>query len=181
MFSDFANPSKFYFIIAVASTVLFVLKIALFSFTDCDSDNGFDDHGDGGSSFSFLTLQSVLAFLMGFGWIGLAGINEWKFGVLPSFVIAFVVGAAFMFMSAWLMLQVRKLDKIHKTDLNKLLNKKCKTYTGFSPNGVGQIQTEVDGRLATISATNNAADEIGAFEEVKVVSVKDNIIYIEKT
>jgi len=39
---------------------------------------------------------------------------------------------------------------------------------------------ELNGRLATINATNKTRDEIKAFELIKVVTVVSNTIYVEK-
>ncbi|GHU15730.1 hypothetical protein FACS189449_13520 [Alphaproteobacteria bacterium] len=90
----------------------------MFSFLDFDAaDNVGDDVGDTAQHseyFRFLSLQSVLAFLMGFGWIGFAGVREWHLNAWLSFVIAVVAGAAFMALSMWLMFQVKKLNKVRE-------------------------------------------------------------------
>ncbi|GHU18396.1 hypothetical protein FACS189472_06670 [Alphaproteobacteria bacterium] len=185
-FFDADNTGRFYFIIALISTVLFVLKLFVFSFLDFDSEAASDigdDVGDAAQhhdSFTFLSLQSILAFLMGFGWIGLAGVLEWRLETWSSFLVAVAVGAVFMALSVWLMFQVKKLNKVRESDLNKSVNRVGIAYTRFSPNGVGQIQMELDGKLSVVDATSKFSEDINAFEQIRVVAVENNVIYIEK-
>ncbi|GHT90849.1 hypothetical protein FACS1894122_02140 [Alphaproteobacteria bacterium] len=180
------NTARFYFIIALSSTVFFVLKLFVFSFLDFDSDATGDVGDDVGDTaqhsnyFTFLSLQSILAFLMGFGWIGLTGVREWHLSTWLSFMIAITAGAAFMALSVWLMSQVKKLNKVRESDLNKSVDRVGKAYTRFSPSGVGQIQMELDGKLSVVDAVSRSSEEIKAFEQVRVVAVENSVIYIDK-
>ncbi|MDR1333761.1 MAG: hypothetical protein LBJ71_00920 [Holosporaceae bacterium] len=183
-FFQHQHVAKFYLVVALSSTFLFVLK--LFVFCDCDTDfDGGDEicdsshHSDSNEAFTFLSFQSVLAFLMGFGWIGLAGIKEWELGITFSFVVAIAFGCLFMFLSALLMSKIKKLNEVNVINLTECTNKIGKSYTRFSPKSGGQIQVEINGRLATVSAVNNSTDEIRAFDVIKVVRVENDILYIE--
>lgn len=178
------NMAGFYFAIAAFSTVLFILKLLIFSFSGVDSDLHIHETDvgsvEGDPSFTFLSVQSALAFLMGFGWLGLAGIREFGLGMKFSFLLALGVGFFFMYLSARLMYQVKKLNNIPKVDYNDCINKSGKAYNRFAPNGSGQIQIDINGRLATVSAVNASAEEINSFEQIKVVKAENNVLYIEK-
>lgn len=175
------NITGFYFALAMFSTVLFILKLAIFSFAGSDADLHIHETDVTDPSFTFLSVQSVLAFLMGFGWIGLAGIREFGLGIKLSSLLALVVGLFFMYLSARLMYQVKKLNSgVTKVDYNVCIDKPGKAYVRFAPNGSGQIQIDLNGRLATLGAINASSEEINSFEQIKVVKVENNILYIEK-
>jgi membrane protein implicated in regulation of membrane protease activity len=178
--------AKTYFVLATSATLLFILKMIFFSFLGADADvgdvdvDGGDDMAQHNGAFSFVSLQSILAFLMGFGWIGLAGIWEWHLGKITTFLVAFAAGAGCMALSVWLMFQTKKLNNIHENSIYNALSKTGRAYTRFAPSGSGQIQIELNGRISTINAINNKKEEIAAFDAVQVVAIKDHVLYVQK-
>jgi membrane-bound ClpP family serine protease len=182
-FFQLQYAARFYFSVALFSTLLFVLKLFVFCDDDFGGEDGIGDsssHSDSDDAFAFLSLQSILAFLMGFGWSGLAGAREWKLGAALSFAVALGFGCLFMFISAFLMSKLKKLNEINVVDLRECIDRIGKSYTRFSPKSAGQIQIEINGRLATVGAVNNSADEIKSFDIIKVVRVENDVLYIEK-
>lgn len=177
------NVLKIYFYIAVFATILFVLKLIIFSLFGGDSEvhADFNSEVDTDASFNFISIQSILAFLMGFGWMGYTCIRQ--IGIesqLISFAISFAVGLGFMFLNAYLMFLVKKLEKRVVRDKNTSVGHIGKAYTAFSPNAAGQIEIEICGKLSVENAMNATDEEIAAFEQVKVVKVADDLLYIEK-
>lgn len=170
------------FAVACLSTFLFVLKLILFMSGGGDSeiDTDFSSIEDSDVSFNFLSIQSILAFFMGFGWSGVAAIHQFGLSVGVSLVIAVLVGLFFMFVSAYLMRLTKKLNKIVKVDYNDLKGQVAKTYTAFAPNGKGQIQVALNKRLSIMEATNASDEKLPAFTDVTVTKVEQNIIYIIK-
>lgn len=179
---SFDSLIRTYKYIAVFSTVFFVIKFMFFSVTggDAEVSSDFDTISDTDSSFDFLSIQSILAFLMGFGWIGLAALTQWNFQVVYAVILSAVVGFLFMFMSAYLMLRVRALNQVVKPDYEKCLNTTGKAYTTIQPNSDGQIQIEINNKLSIINAVNTSDVKIEAFEQVKVVKVENDKLFIEK-
>lgn len=171
-----------YLIIAFASTVLYVLKLIIFSIFGGDTEisTDFDTICETDISFNFLTIESILAFLMGFGWLGLAGLVKWHVSAVISLLIAAVTGLIFMFLSAYLMFCVKKLDKKIKIDLNECVGKTGRTYTSFKPYSEGQIEIEINKQLKVIEAFNSTDEEIPSFEPIEVEKVENNRIYIVK-
>jgi len=178
------NMMKIYFYLAVFATVLFVLKLALFSIIgggDGEVSSDFTSSVDTDPSFSFISIQSILAFLMGFGWMGYAGFHQFGFtSQLYNFSTAFCVGFIFMFINACLMFLVRKLEKNVKKDKNSALNHVGRAYTSFEPGAIGQVEMEINGQLSVVNAMNNSEDVINSFDLVKVVKVVEDLLYIEK-
>ena len=171
-----------YYYIALFSTILFTLKLILFNFIGGDSEvfADFNTEIDTDPSFSFISVQSILAFLMGFGWMGYSGIHQFGMKALPSLGAAFGVGLLFMLVVSLIMSNIKKLEENvekHKTDL---VNHRGKAYTSFAPNSKGQIEIDFNGQLKVMDAQNLSDVEIKAFDLIIVKKVVDDILYIEK-
>lgn len=183
--SQFTTDSiwKIYYYLAIFATILFVIKLALFSIFGGDSEvmADFNSEIDTDVAFNFISIQSVIAFFMGFGWMGYAGLQQFELNQIITFIIAFVVGIIFMFLTAYLMFLVKKLEKNVKKDKTTALNTIGKAYTTIEPKSQGQIEIEINGQLTVTNATNNTDEKINAFEAIKVVKVENDILYIEKT
>ena len=78
---------------------------------DIEVDADFDSITEVETSFTFLSVQSVLAFLMGFGWCGISAMIQFKLPWVITMFIAFIAGMLCMFVSAYLMFSIKKLNK----------------------------------------------------------------------
>ena len=169
-----------YFYIACFATLLFIVKLALYSFTGGDTDiNDANGGVETDVAFNFFSIQSVLAFLMGFGWLGLAGIKQWHMSTLNSALVAAICGFLMMILSAYLMFCLKKLGKTVTRDYSECVGKMAKAYTSFAPNGSGQVEIDFNGQLSIENAINTTDREIKSFSEVKVVKFEDNKLFIE--
>ncbi len=173
---------KIYYYIALFSTILFVLKLIIFNFVGGDSEvfSDFTTELDTDPSFNFLSVQSVIAFFMGFGWMGYAALKQLQFSQLTSFLCAFGVGLIFLAGTAFLMFSVKKLEKKVKKDKNTAVKQVGRAYTNFEPLGMGQVEIEINGQLSVVNASNNTEEQINAFDLIRVVRVSDDLLYIEK-
>lgn len=179
---DYLTLENIFLVLAVFSTIFYIIKMCLFLFLggDVEVHADFDTLTDCDPSFSFFSVQSVLAFFMGFGWVGLAALTQFKTGNLISLAAAFVVGLIFMFVSAWLMFMIKKLDKNVKIDLNDYVGTVGRAYTAFKPNSSGQIEITINDKLSVLDAVNLSDEEINAFMPVKIEKYENNTIYIIK-
>ncbi len=179
----FENPGLYYYILAWFATLFFVVKLFIFQFFGMDTGSevstDFSDVSDTDSSFSFVSLQSILAFLMGFGWMGYTAL-QFNLEQLEAFTAAMIVGFIFMFTMAFLMFSVKKLEKTVIKDKKTALNKIGKSYSAFKPNGNGQIEIEINGQLTVTDAVNNTDKTISSFDSIKVVKVENDQLYVEK-
>lgn len=177
------NAVQYYYYLAWFATILFVIKLIIFSIFgggDAEVSADFNTETDTDSSFSFISLQTILAFLMGFGWMGYAALNTYKMGQLSAFGSAFGVGLIFLLATGYLMSMVRKLEKTVKKDKSTAVDKIGKAYTDFAPKGQGRIEIEINGQLTVAEATNDTEEEIKAFAAVKVVKIENDLLYIRK-
>ncbi len=177
-----ANAWKIYYYLAWFATIFFVLKLIIFMFIGGDTEvsSDFNTEFETETSFDYLSLQSLLAFLMGFGWMGYAGLVQLGLSHIITFICAFAVGIVFMFVSAYLMFSVRKLEKNIKKDKTTALNKQGKAYSNFEPNGQGQIEIEINGQLTIADAINIENEGIPSFAAIEVIKVENDILYIRK-
>ncbi len=180
--NNLLNLDNVFLTVSIFSTLFYITKMILYFFVGGDSevDASFDAITETEISFNFISIQSILAFFMGFGWSGLAALVQFQTGGKIALLIAIVVGLIFMYMSAYLMFCVKKLTKTIKTDINELNGKTGRSYTSFAPKAKGQIEIDFNGRLSVIDAYNLTDEEINAFTAIKVEKIEDNKIYIIK-
>ena len=176
------NLTNIYFYTALVSTILYVVKMFIFAVFGGDAEvhTDFNASFESEDSFDFISIQSILAFLMGFGWMGLACIKVWHLNTILTIAISVAFGLLLLFASAWLMFQVKKLNKKVVKDLSKAVGLIGKAYTNFEPNGQGQIEITINEQLSVEEAVNTKEEPIKAFEMVKVVKYENNKLYIEK-
>ena len=173
--------SSFYYI-ALISTILFVLKLIIFAFVggDTEIEADFSDVTESDTSFEFISIQSILAFLMGFGWMGLACIKHWNLNNIYIILISFAVGFLMMYFTAKMMSTMKKLNHIVKKDFSTCVGLKGRAYTKFAPHAKGQIEITFNDQLSIEEAINNTDKEINSFSNVKVVKYENGILYIEQ-
>ena len=171
-----------YYYLALFSTLLFIIKTAIFVFTGGDSEvlSDFNTEAEFETSFNFVSLQTILAFFMGFGWLGLACLKNWHLNIWLTALFSVVFGLLLMFGTAYLMFLVKKLNKNIVKDYAKVVGSVGKAYTSFKPQDKGKIEIEVNGSLSIEDALSRENEDIEAFSPIMVVEYKDNVMYIEK-
>ena len=176
------NILNVYYYVALFATTFYIVKMLMFALFggDVEVHSDFNTSFESETSFDFISIQSVLAFLMGFGWMGLTCMKVWGVRTILSAVIAIAFGLVLMFVSAYLMYCVKKLNKSVKKDMTLAEGCVAKAYTNFEPKGQGQIEITVNKQLSVEEAVNTTDEHIKAFEEVKVVKYENNKLYIEK-
>lgn len=180
--ADFINLENILWTIAWFSTVLFILKLIIFAFVggDMELEFEFDSITEAETSFGFLSIQSILAFFMAFGWCGWAALNYLNVGSKLAVVIAVVTGLFFMWFSAWLMFSIKKLNKKIVINVDELIGKTGKAYTSFAPKAEGKIEITLNNKLSILDAFNLSDEKIDSFSEIKVEKIEDKKIYIVK-
>ena len=141
--------ATFYFWLAVIMTAFFLVKLVIFSLFGMDDGDGDLVGTDVDTGFNFISLQSIIAFLMGFGW---AGYGALQFGINGKFSVLCAIGGGILLMalSVYLMFLMKKLNSTPKYDLSILAEKTGTSYMRFGVKGSGKIQIEFNGRLETL-------------------------------
>ena len=182
--SDVLDFSKFsditiYGIMAVFGTAIFVVKLLLTLFVGIDADADFDTDMDGGleahtGDFSMFSILSVISFLMGAGWMGLACRAEWGMSGVASFFAALGFGTFLMFISSFGLYQMRRMNVTGGYDPKNAIGKIARVYLRIPERGKGegQIQVDIDGNQKVMPAVSASA-AIDSFAAVKVIDVLD--------
>jgi hypothetical protein len=171
-----------YFIMAAVGTVLFVLRLVLALFGGDGGDFDTDLDVDTDSSFTLFSLLSVLSFIMGAGWMGLACRIDWGLGRVPSLLIAVGFGTVMMFLASGLMVLTRKLNRNVQYNVRTAIGRTGRVYMMVPAKGQGQgkVEVSVSGRLKVLAAISNG-EEIAAFTDVKVIDARDDdSVIVEK-
>ncbi len=186
-----------YFVIGASATTLFLIRIGLMMAGIGDADHGGDfgtdvpgdsdfghghaDHTTSGHTFQVFSLLSILAFFMGSGWAGLAARLSWGWSPGGSAGAAVAFGTCCMFLAAWLIRSMRRLESMPVMDLRACVGTVAQVYLNIPARGQGQGQVRVNvqgrSRIVPASSTGNA---LAAFTAVKVLSVQpDNSLVVE--
>jgi len=182
------SATGMYWWIAIGATALFVVKMLMTlvggafdadadfdaDALDVDLDGGDIDHGST-SAFTFFSVQSILAFFMGLGWMTLTAQLKWQLNPTMSFVAGVAFGLFMMFLNVYLMFLMRKLNVRGNMDLNSCVGRTGRVYLRIPERGegAGQVEVEVSGRRKVVRALS-AGSAIDSFTEVRVIEVKDN-------
>lgn len=173
------NDNPIYTVMALVGTLLYVIKIIMLMVSgDGSMDSGdLDDssHVDGGESFSLVSVQSILAFFMGCGWMGLATLREWNLDEVPALAISAAFGFVLMTLSAFLTFKIKSLNSESRVDMKQAKGKTGRAYTHIPAKGegVGQVEITVGGKQQILQAMSTS-DKIVAFSAVKVDDVDDS-------
>src|SRR5690606_31659644 len=121
---------------------------------------------DSDHAFHFFSLQAMLAFIMGFGWAGLAGRLEWGLGPVLGIAAGLGGGVAMTLLEVVLAYQIRKLQSSGNYDVRTAVGKTGRCYLTIPPHGqgTGQVQVVVSGRQKILTAASSGPG-IAAFEE----------------
>lgn len=180
LFSQFSD-STFYFMLGATGTALFSIRAVLMLVFGVDHGGDFDlhvgDHAGGAehSGFSLFSMLSIVAFMMGTGWMGLACRSEWQLNSLLSALIACGFGFSLMFGTSAMMWQMRRFDQPGGYDVRKCIGQTGRVYLAIPAKGggMGQVELNVDGRRTVLPAVSDDPP-IPSFASVKVLSLKDD-------
>lgn len=163
-----------YFIMAAVGTSLFVLRLVFALFGGGDDLDG-DVTGGSDASFTLFSLLSVMAFIMGTGWMGLACRIDWGLSRPVSAIASVGFGLVMMSLASGLMHTARKLNRTVTYDLKSAVGRTARVYMAIplKDTGQGQVQVSVSGRLMTVNAVSTGP-ALAAFASVKVVGVRDD-------
>ncbi|MDY0004784.1 MAG: hypothetical protein RBU30_26035 [Polyangia bacterium] len=170
-----------YWVLAIAGSVLFVIKVLLVLFGG-DAGGGDADgagHADSTGVFAIFSLQSVLAFFMGAGWMGLACIKEWETSKLTAFFSAIGFGLTMMALNTGIMFAINKLNAEPKVDLREAIGHLARVYLVIPARGegTGQVEVTVSDRRQIYRAVSEEG-EIPSETLVKVIDVRDGQIMV---
>lgn len=167
----------FYFGVALFATSLFVLKMIALLY---GMDNDFDL--DSTHTFEVLSLQSILATLMGIGWAGVALNLEFAIFGFTALIISLFFGIIFGLFSSVLLYGLRKLNYAAPSAVPALDSVGTVYLTiPAKREGMGKVELIVDRQKKIIDAVTDNNDSLISFTQVKVSAVLSaNLVLVQK-
>jgi len=206
-FEEFTDATV-YFFMAATGTVLFMIRLIMMLAFGMDDHADFDVGGgdvdvdvdvdggdidvDGGdaasgmhvhdSGFSLFSMMSILAFMMGAGWVGVACRTTLDLGPVSTAAASSAFGFGLMFFSAFGMYQMKKFNAAGSYDVRNCVGNLGQVYLRIPEKGKGrgQVQINVDGTKKILAAVSSG-DQIESFATVKVLDILEGeTVIVEK-
>ena len=192
--SDLPYLHQVYFDVAVACTVIFLLKFAglfiggegLGGYNDGnfpDYDISGDGSMDSSEAFSVLTFQSFLAFGMVFSWATLALHYEFELDFTLANVFSFVLGLGGAILSAYLMHAIKKMNTKPKTHLEVKVGQEGKVYLKelkAEEKDFGYVELIIDQSRFEFKATTKDKEDIKVGDKILVIEVNGKELIVTK-
>lgn len=172
----FAHNAGWFTLPAIVGTVFFAIRLILLSVghgveitTDLDIDPG---HSDPTEGFKVLSVQSVAAFMMGFGWAGLGALKGTGLTLGVSMGIGALGGAGMVWLAALLLKGVYDLERSGNFNLHSAVGNEGQVYSHIpqSGSGYGQVRLTVNGRMRFVKAASESG-EIATGARVRIVGI----------
>jgi len=135
---------------------------------------------DTDSPFQLFSLRNLINFMLGFGW---TGISFYSTIHNPTLLISlsFCVGGLFVFGFFMIMRQLFKLNEDNSLKLENLVGASAEVYLTIpeSMKGTGKILISTKGSTRELEAMTRG-EKIGSNARVKIISVENEIVIVEK-
>ena len=185
----FQTPTVWFTVPALLGTLLFLLKIALLMM-GADGDGDFDVGGADGAdatgsdaAFTILSIQSLSAIAMGFGWGGLGSFRGAGLDVFPSIMIGLACGFAMVWLLSISLKAVYDLQSSGNVSLESMLGAGGVVTATVPADGAGKgrVRLIVQNRERRCAAVSDG-EAIPTSARVIVTRVnKDNTVTVTPT
>jgi membrane protein implicated in regulation of membrane protease activity len=146
----FDNGAAWFSVPAIVGTAVFLLRLVLMLVGGAAGDldvsvdhSGDIHHGEPGSTFQMLSIQSLFAFAMGFGWAGLGAFKSGGLEMPVSMIIAAAGGVAMVWLLALLLKGVHDLQSSGNVPIGSTVGREGDVYVTVPARGEGSGQVRV--------------------------------------
>jgi membrane protein implicated in regulation of membrane protease activity len=186
-----------FYCIAIPSSLILLIQTVL-ALIGVGGDHGGDMHADahmdahdgtseaqdiaGLHDFRFFTIRGIFAFLVIFGWVGVAMLAG-NANIALTFIISAVGGLAAMFLIALMFYGINRMQESGNINYSRALGKKAEVYLFIPPrrSGKGKIQIELQERLIEADAVTDDDRTIKTGAPVEVCGVQDgNVLVVRR-
>lgn len=174
MWPEFSTARGIFCAIAWTATALAVVMFVISMFSDITGggvDAGGADIDTSAGDAGVFSIQAVIGFMLGFGWIGFLGISmgwsvAWSVvaGLLAGVVMFVIVGAIIRF--------IYSLKSDGTIDYATLVGKEGTVYVTIPPHGEpgGQVQVAHPNQLLTMAAVQEGDEPLPAQTRIVVTA-----------
>jgi hypothetical protein len=173
--------TKVYWMVAFASSLLFLVVIGL-TIAGTDSSEMGDGDFDGGIDFQFLNFKNTVGFFTIFSWSGLACIYS-DYSQTTTLVVSIFCGLLMMFAMAGLFYLLRNMGQDSTLKMENAIGLIGEVYIpiGHNRSTIGKVQIRVQGALRELDALTDAEIDLTTGMVVRVNEIiSDHILLVEK-
>ena len=164
---------QIFYAIGLFSLAVLLLQILLTLVGVGHHDADFSGHGDHDTGIGLLTVRTVTAFFVGFGWTGAIMLNRGH--SMPAAILAGAgVGAAFLLTTGFLIRNLLRLQSGGgNVDYNNAVGLVGTVYTTVpaAEAGGGQIELMIQGRLMMAEAYTKAGWNLKPNSKARVIAL----------
>ncbi|MCP3904766.1 MAG: hypothetical protein GY715_14155 [Planctomycetes bacterium] len=191
----FATDALLFTVPALLGTAVFLMKTGLMLLggavdadvemdvdADADVPEGVHDPGDSTDAFTFISMQSIAAFLMGFGWGGLVGFRTLEWSLVNSLLLGVGFGVFLMWLLGIMLRAVYDLQGSGHVSIESAIGRDGTVYAEIpgSDAGAGQVRVVIDERERFYRAVS-VDEKLPTGTRIRVVRVTgDNTLTVRK-
>jgi len=184
----FGGNAALFGVTAVIGTLFFLGRTALMLVggdADLHHDLGFDaagghagdlgQHADSDTAFKVLSIQTIAAFLMGFGWGGLGIVRGWGLPVFAGVGVGIVTGSGMAWVLGKLLMWIARMQSSGSLPMESALYEEGVVYVTVPGGraGRGVVRVVVDDRMQYYPAVTDG-DALNTQAPVRVTAINDD-------
>lgn len=178
----FADNAAWFAVPAIAGTAVVVINMVLMLIgaDGADLDIGIEGPGDSTHAFQILSVMSLSAFAMGFGWAGIAGLHGMGWSWIVSAAVGVLCGGAMMYIVALSLKGMHDLQSSGNQSLDSAMGVEGSVYLTIPEEGGGrgQVRIVVGDRGRLLQAVSEEGS-IPTGSRVRVVRINaDNTVTV---
>lgn len=175
-FTSMTPLARGFTVCAIIGGMLFFLRIVLQLFGGDDVDGDASDAefgaGDTDVSFKFMSLHGITVFLLMFGLIGRAMLQDSGAREGTALAVATIGGVISVWGIAQIYLLMRRLQSSGNVDINNAIGCEGTVYLTIPAGGSGQVQVAYQGKMHIDDAYHEEGTELKTGRKIEVVSVR---------
>jgi hypothetical protein len=167
----------FYAIGLISSLIILIQVLLMFLGIGADMDvDDFSgaDGGDPSDGLHLLSVRTITAFFMGFGWTGVIALRN-SYILEIALIFAIFAGLTFMAVIFYLLKSLHSLRESGTLDYQNAIGSMGVVYTSIPANesGSGQVEITIQGRLCCVHAYTTSVEKLLSKSRVKVIDIVD--------
>jgi hypothetical protein len=184
-FESMDSMQKIFWFTALPASFIFAIQ-TIMTFSGLDASDGVEADFEGDlegadAPFQLFSFRNLINFLLGFGWGGVSFFHTIENRSLLT-LTALLIGISFVWLFFLIMRQIQGLAEDNTFAVANAVNQTGQVYLGIPPNksGKGKVLVSAKGATHELEAMTTAFEKLETGAMIRVVSVENNILIVEK-